>query len=164
MDQGLLILRLVFGLSMAAHGAQKLFSWFGGYGLTGTGGFFEGIGFRPGKLFAFAAGLAEFAGGLFIALGLLGPVGPALVVAVMLVAAVTVHLKNGFFGSNGIEMTLLYAVAAVAIALTGPGRFSADALLGLHFSELIVGIVLLAGVVGGVGNLALRGAPAPKAA
>ena len=161
MDQGLLILRLVFGLSMAAHGAQKLFSWFGGYGLTGTGGFFEGIGFRPGKLFAFAAGLAEFAGGLLIALGLLGP---ALVVAVMIVAAVTVHLKNGFFGSNGIELTLLYAVAAVAIALTGPGRFSADALLGLHFSELIVGIVLLAGVVGGVGNLALRRGPVPKVA
>ncbi|HEX7420160.1 MAG TPA: DoxX family protein [Thermoanaerobaculia bacterium] len=164
MDQGLLLLRLVFGLSMAAHGAQKLFGWFGGYGIAGTGGFFEGLGFRPGKMFAFAAGLSEFAGGLLIALGLLGPVGSALVVAVMIVAAVTVHLKNGFFGSNGIELTLLYAVAAVAIALTGPGRFSADALLGLHFSELIVGIVLLAGVVGGVGNLALRRAPAPKAA
>jgi putative oxidoreductase len=165
MDQGLLLLRLVFGLSMAAHGSQKLFGWFGGYGLAGTGGFFEGLGFRPGKLFAFAAGLSELAGGLLIALGLLGPVGPALVVAVMIVAAVTVHLKNGFFAtSSGIEITLLFAAAAVAIALTGPGRFSADALLGLHFSDLIVWVVLLAGLIGAVGNLALRRTPAPKAA
>lgn len=165
MDQGLLIFRLVFGLSMAAHGAQKLFGWFGGYGLTGTGGFLESLGFRPGKPFAFAAALSEFAGGLLIALGLLGPVGPALLVAVMIVAAVTVHVKNGYFAtSNGIEMTVLYTVAAIALALTGPGRFSADALLGLHFSELIVGLVLFAGVAGGFGNLALRRAPAPKVA
>jgi putative oxidoreductase len=165
MDQGLLILRLVFGLSMAAHGAQKLFGWFGGYGLTGTGGFMESLGFRPGKLFAFAAALSEFAGGLLIALGLLGPVGPALLVAVMIVAAVTVNLKNGYFATkSGIEMTVLYAVAAIAIALTGPGRISADALLGLHFSDLTVWLVLFAGVVGGFANLALRRAPAPKVA
>ena len=162
MDQGLLLLRLVFGLSMAAHGSQKLFGWFGGYGLTGTGGFLEGLGFRPGKPFAFAAGFSEFAGGLLIALGLLGPVGPALLVAVMIVAAVTVNMKNGYFATKGgIEMSLLYAVTAIAVALTGPGRFSGDALLGLHFSDLIVWLVLLAGVVGGVGNLALRRAPAP---
>jgi putative oxidoreductase len=163
MDQALLLLRLVFGLIMAAHGSQKLFGWFGGYGLAGTGGFFEGLGFRPGKLFAFAAGLSEFGGGLLIALGLLGPVGPALVLAVMVVAAVTVHLHNGFFvTTNGIELTLLYAAAAVAIALGGPGRFSIDALLGLHWSTLIVWGVLFAGLAGGLANVALRHAPAPK--
>src|ERR1051326_3975018 len=98
---GLLVARLVFGLSLAAHGSQKLFGWFGGYGLAGTGGFFEQLGYRPGKAFAALAGLAEFGGGLFIALGLLGPVGAALTISVMIVAAVTVHLAKGFFASAG---------------------------------------------------------------
>ena len=83
---GLLVIRLIFGLVMVAHGAQKLFGWFGGHGLAGTGGFFESLGFRPGRRFAFAAGLSEFIGGWLFALGFLGPVGPALILAVMLVA------------------------------------------------------------------------------
>src|SRR5437588_9148430 len=100
--EGLLLARLVFGLIMAAHGAQKLFGWFGGYGIAGTGGFFESIGFRPGRLAAFAAGASEFIGGLLIALGLLGPLGPAAVLAVMVVAAVSVHWQHGLFAaSNG---------------------------------------------------------------
>ncbi len=74
MDIGMLILRLVVGFTMAAHGAQKLFGWFGGYGLAGTGGFFEKLGFRPGKLQAFLAGVAEFGGGLLLAAGLATPV------------------------------------------------------------------------------------------
>ena len=165
MDQGLLILRLLLGLSMAAHGSQKLFGWFGGYGIAGTGGFLESIGFRPGRLFALAAGLSELSGGLLIALGLLGPVGPALVIAPMIVAMATVHWSHGFFQTgNGIELTLLYAVAAIAMALTGPGLFSLDAVLGLHFTAPAVLIVLAAGIIGGFGNLALRRAPAPKAA
>src|ERR1041384_2571298 len=81
---GLLVARLALGLTLAAHGAQKLFGWFGGYGIAGTGGFFEQIGFRPGRLFAATAGLTELAGGLLVALGLLGPVGPALIVSVMI--------------------------------------------------------------------------------
>src|SRR5205814_7539283 len=89
MDTGLLIARLVFGLLMAAHGAQKLFGWFGGHGLAGTAGFLESLGFRPGRVFATAASLAELAGGLLAALGLLGPIGPALIVSVMIVAAMT---------------------------------------------------------------------------
>src|SRR6185503_8202787 len=131
---GLLVARLVFGLSLAAHGSQKLFGWFGGYGLAGTGGFFEQLGYRPGKTFAALAGLAEFGGGLLIALGLLGPVGAALTISVMIVAAVTVHLAKGFFASGGgIELTFLYAAAAVVLALTGPGVFSLDAVLGLEW-------------------------------
>ena len=107
---GLLVARLVFGLSLAAHGAQKLFGWFGGYGLAGTGGFFEQLGYRPGKTFAALAGVAEFGGGLLMALGLLGPVGAALTISVMIVAAVTVHLGKGFFASGGgVELTFLYA-------------------------------------------------------
>ncbi|HVJ27733.1 MAG TPA: DoxX family protein, partial [Vicinamibacterales bacterium] len=95
MEIGLLLIRAVVGLTMAAHGAQKLFGWFGGYGLEGTGGFLEQLGFRPGRRHAFMAGLVETGGGLFLALGLLTPFAAAAIVAVMLVAAVTVHLKGG---------------------------------------------------------------------
>jgi len=93
MSFGLLILRLVVGLTMAAHGAQKLFGWFGGYGLAGTGQFFEQLGFRPGRVQAALAGTAELVGGLFLAAGFLTPAAAAAVAAVMLVAAVSVHIS-----------------------------------------------------------------------
>src|SRR5262245_35293952 len=126
---GLLLLRLVVGLSMAAHATQKLFGWFGGHGLAGTGGYFEMLGFRPGRRFAFAASATELVSGILIALGFLGPIGSALMLSVMIVAAVTVHWKNGFFAqSGGIELTVLYSVAAVALAFTGFGAFSLDAI------------------------------------
>src|SRR3989442_13079331 len=101
MGIGLLILRLVVGLSLAAHGAQKLFGWFGGYGLAGTGQFLEQLGFRPGRLQAAQAGIAEMVGGLFLAAGFLTPAAAAAVGAVMLVAAVSGHITNGFFGPSG---------------------------------------------------------------
>src|SRR5437870_9117397 len=130
MNEGLLVARLIFGLVMAAHGAQKLFGWFGGYGIAGTGNFFESIGFRPGRLFAALAGLGEFGGGLLLALGFLGPIGPALILSVMIVAAVTSHLGKGLFAMNGgIEVPLLYAAVSTGLALTGPGRYSVDALV-----------------------------------
>src|SRR3954462_15848017 len=109
MDAGLLIARLVFGLLMAAHGTQKLLGWFGGYGLAGTGGFFESLGFRPGKLFAALASISEVAACLLLAAGFLYPFAPALLVAVMIVAAVSVHWSNGLFAAkNGIEVALMY--------------------------------------------------------
>jgi len=157
MAQGLLVLRLIFGIVMAAHGAQKLFGWFGGYGLSGTGGFLESIGFRPGRFFAFAAGASEFAGGLLIAAGLFGPVGPALVLATMIVAAITVHWKGGLFAqSNGIEVPLLYAAAAIALGLTGPGALSLDAVLRINTSLAVNAAILTAAALGGFANLALR--------
>src|SRR6185436_9626822 len=107
MDSGLFIVRVVFGLLMAAHGSQKLFGWFGGYGLSGVAGYFEGLGFRPGRLFALAASLSETLGGLLIALGFLGPIGPAIVLAVMVVAGGSVHWEHGLFAAtNGIEVPL----------------------------------------------------------
>ena len=159
MDAGLLIARLIFGTLIALHGAQKLFGWFGGYGLAGTGGFFEGLGFRPGRLFAAAAGLGEWGGGLLLALGFVEPAAAAVVVAVMIVAAGSVHWPHGLFEtSNGIEMPLLYGAAAAALALTGPGAYSIDAALGfaIFWTPLLKTIVLLAGVVAGFGTLVVR--------
>jgi putative oxidoreductase len=162
MDAGLLVGRLIFGGLMAAHGAQKLFGWFGGYGLTAVGGYFEGLGFRPGRLFALAASVSELAGGLLLAAGLLGPIGPALIVAVMIVAAISVHWQHGVFAqSNGIEVPLLYGALAVAVALAGPGAYSLDAALGLTalWTPSIVYGALALGILGGLGNLAVRRAP-----
>lgn len=156
---GLLIIRVVFGLIFAAHGAQKLFGWFSGYGLTGTGEFMVQLGFTPGRAFATAAALSEFLGGLLLAVGLLGPVGPALMLSVMTVAMITVHRKNKFFvTTNGIEHPLMFATAAIALALTGPGRYSLDYAFGLQQMETpaITWIVLAVGLIGGLLNVALR--------
>jgi len=159
LSSGLLLARLVLGLLMVAHGTQKLLGWFGGYGLAGTAGFFESMGFRPGRVFVAAASLTEITGGLLLALGFLGPVAPALILSVMIVAAISVHWKNGLFATaNGIEVPLLYATGAVALALTGPGLFSLDALLGLEslWTPEVVWAALALGIVGGVINLGLR--------
>jgi putative oxidoreductase len=159
MDAGLFVIRLVFGAVMAAHGSQKLLGWFGGYGLTGTGGFFENLGFRPGRLFAALASIAEVTGGLLLVLGLLGPIGPALIVSVMVVAALSVHWPNGLFAmNNGIEVPLLYATAAFGLALIGYGNYSLDAALGLSslWTPAVSWGALAIGVLGGLGNVALR--------
>ena len=168
MDFGILIARLVLGLLMAAHGAQKLLGWFGGHGIAGTAGFFEALGFKPGKLFAVLASATELASGLLVALGFLGPLGPAAMVAVMVVAAGSVHWKNGVFAmSNGIEIPLLYATGASALALTGPGAYSLDRLLGLSavWTPAVASGALALGLVGGAFSLFLRrpAASAPAA-
>jgi putative oxidoreductase len=163
LSTGLLVARLAFGLSMTAHGAAKLFGWFGGYGLTATSQVLVQLGFRPARVFAAIASLAEIVAGLLIAFGLLGPVGPALMLSVMIVAAVTVHWNKGFFAAaNGIELPLLYAAAAVVLAVTGPGLFSLDALLGLEalWSPPFAAIALAIGVIAGIGNLVARRPPA----
>jgi putative oxidoreductase len=166
MSAGLLIARLVFGGLFAAHGSQKLFGWFGGYGLSGAGQFFERLGFRPGRLFAAAAGMAEFGGGVLVALGLFGAVAAAAITSVMIVAIVTVHWGHGLLAtSNGIQLPLLYIAAALALALTGPGAYSLDAWLGLGawWTPPLTGTVLAAGVVGGFASLGMR-RPAPAVA
>lgn len=156
---GLLIGRAVIGLLMAAHGAQKLFGWFGGYGLDGTGQFMTKLGFNPGRTFALAAGFGESVSGLLFAFGLFGPVGPSLMISVMIVAMITVHWVNGVFSmNNGIELTLLYSMAALVFAFTGYGSYSLDAMLGLPtvWPAPATLTVLALGIAGGFGNLALR--------
>jgi putative oxidoreductase len=156
---GSTILRVLLGVAFATHGSQKIFGWFGGYGLSGTGGFFESIGFRPGRLFAAAAGTSELLGGLLLAFGLFGAVGPALTLSTMLVATLTVHLKNGFFAqNNGFEMPFLYAVGALSYAFLGFGPFSLDGLLGivLFSTPVVTWSALAIGVLGALGMLALR--------
>ena len=160
---GLLIARLVLGLLMAAHGTQKLFGWFGGYGLHTTGEFFVQLGFRPGRAFASIASIGELGSGLLIALGFLGPVGPAVMISVMLVAAISVHWEHGLFAtSNGIELPLLYATGAFGLALTGFGPYSLDALLGITatWTPAITWGALAVGVSGGILNLVTRRRPA----
>ena len=132
MSIALLLARLMFGLGLAAHGAQKLFGWFGGYGPKGTGDFFEGMGWRPGVLFAVAAGLGEAGGGLLLALGLLGGIGPGVMIVVLLTAILTVHIGKGFFAPNGWELPSLYIAGALAIDFAGFGAYSLDNAFGLN--------------------------------
>ncbi|MFD0698893.1 DoxX family protein [Paenibacillus sp. GCM10027628] len=130
MALGLLIIRLIIGLTFAAHGTQKVFGWFGGYGPKGTGGFFESIGIKPGVLMAVLAGLAELVGGLLFAAGLWTIAGAVLIVLTMLVAIIKVHGKNGYWvTSNGYEYNLILIAIAVGVALIGAGDYSIDALL-----------------------------------
>jgi len=163
MDIGLLVLRLAVGLILAAHGAQKLFGWFGGYGIAGTAGFFESLGFRPGKLQALLAGSAEFFGGLLLAAGLATPLAALLIVSVMLVAIVSVHAGKGLFASKGgYEYNLVLAATAAALAFTGPGAWSIDALAGFATGGWRSGVgAVVLGLAGGAGALLAR---APKSA
>ena len=166
MGIALLLARVVFGLLMAAHGAQKLLGWFGGYGLHKTGEFFAQLGFRPGRPFAAAAALGEVTGGMLVALGLFGPIGPALMISIMIVAAITVHWGHGLFaGTNGIELPLLYGTAAFGIALAGPGPYSLDAWLGIAgpWTTAATWIVLALGIAGGFANVAIRRRPTTAA-
>ena len=124
---GLTVLRIVAGLTFAAHGAQKLFGWFGGYGLEGVGQWMESIGLAPGYLMALMAGSAEFFGGLALILGLLVRPAAAMLAVTMLVAIVTVHLANGFFMSNnGSEFALALLAISLALVIEGAGKLSLD--------------------------------------
>lgn len=125
----LLVLRLVIGGLFVGHGAQKLFGWFGGHGLAGTGQFFEAIGIRPGRQMALLAGASEVLGGLLLIAGLWLPVAALLIGGAMLVAIARVHGKNGIWvTNNGYEYNLVLLVAVVALALLGPGAYSLAAL------------------------------------
>jgi putative oxidoreductase len=158
MDLGLLLLRLTVGLTLAAHGTQKLFGWFGAPGLDAIGKSFESIGFYPGRRHAALAGMVESGAGVLLALGFLTPIAAAAVFAVMLVAAVSAHVKQGFFlASGGYEYTLVLGVAGLTVAFTGPGALSLDALFGYSLSGTLSGVAaLFVGLVAGAIQLAQR--------
>ena len=144
MSYGILLLRVIAGATIASHGTQKLFGWFGGGGPRGTAGFFGGMGFRAPLAMALLAGMGETSGVLF-ALGLLTPIAALGMATVMLVAILTVHLKNGFFnGNGGLEFPFLLGTVAVAVAATGPGRFSLDR--ALHIDDNLSGVWFGVGV------------------
>ncbi len=124
---GLTLLRVIAGVTFAAHGSQKLFGWFGGYGLAGVGQWMESIGLAPGYLMALLAGSAEFFGGLALIVGLLVRPAAAVLAVTMLVAIVTVHLANGFFMSNnGYEFALALLAISLAVMIEGAGKLSLD--------------------------------------
>lgn len=125
-----LTLRVPVGVIFAAHGGQKLFGWFGGYGLEGTGQWMASIGLEPGYLMALLAGSAEFFGGLALLLGLLVRPASAVLAVTMIVAIFAAHVDNGLFMSNnGYEFALALLAATVSLALSGAGRASVDAVL-----------------------------------
>lgn len=134
-DIALLVLRLVLGGVFVAHGAQKLFGSFGGPGIEGTTGFHEQLGIKPAKPMAILAGLAEFVGGMLVIAGFLTPLAALALIAVMVVAVLSVHLKNGFFAANGgYEFNLVLVAVAVALILAGSGAYGVDAALGILWS------------------------------
>lgn len=153
MDIALLLLRVIVGLLVAGHGAQKLFGWFGGPGLAGFTGWVDSMGFRPARLWAVLGSLAEFGGGMLLVLGLLSPLGSLGIAASMLIAIVKAHWPKIWVFENGMELPLTNVAAAAAVGIAGSGVYSLDALLGtaLPGSVAIAALALaLAGVVAGL--------------
>jgi putative oxidoreductase len=167
-DAGLLVLRLVLGLTLAAHGLNK---FFGGGRIPGTARWFESIGMKPGKFHATVAASTEVSAGLGLAAGLLTPIPAAGFVSLMLVAAWTVHRSNGFFiVKEGWEYNLVLAGAAVAVATLGAGKYSLDRLIfGSHWPDWLYGwggllVSVLLGLAGALGQLLIFYRPPVKQA
>jgi putative oxidoreductase len=161
---GLLVLRVVVGLTLAGHGAQKLFGWWGGPGLKA---WTEGVAkmrIRPAVPFAWLAALAELGGGLLLAVGFLSPLGSLAIIGTMLVAIATVHWPNGFWNAKrGYEFNLTIVAAAVAIGLAGPGTYSIDQAIGLQLPEPVTFLLGVVVVVLGVGGMLAFRSPKPAA-
>jgi len=155
-DLSFLILQLGVGLTFAAHGAQKLFGWWGGPGLAGWEGAMRHMGFRPTRLFALTSALVELVGGLMLAVGFLTPLAAGALVAQAVVIIGHVHWSHGFFNSkSGIEFPLLLGVGAAAVGLAGGSSLSVDGALGIAVDPAIrLGLVVL-GIVAGLVALAI---------
>ncbi|HEY3523918.1 MAG TPA: DoxX family protein [Candidatus Limnocylindrales bacterium] len=166
-DAALLLLRLGVGLTFAAHGAQKVFGWWGGPGLEGWRAAMAKMGFRPTGLFAGLSGLIELGGGLFVAVGILTPLAAAALIAQSVVIIGHVHWQNGFFnGKGGYEFPLSLGLGSIAILLLGAGAWSVDALFGFGPGASVrVGLIVL-GILGGLVALAVprlgTNRPAPQ--
>jgi putative oxidoreductase len=162
LDAGLLLVRLSAGLILAPHGLQKLFGWFDGPGLDRTAEYFARVGLRPPRVHALLGGLCELGGGALLVLGLLTPLGSAVVIGTMLVAIVTVAGKRGWFANTGgVEFPLALCLSAWAASFTGPGRYSLDHLLGLDLAGLGWGLAALGlAALAALATLATRRTPA----
>jgi putative oxidoreductase len=149
---------MVVGLTLAAHGSQKLFGWFGGGGVDATASGMEHLGFVPGRRSAVLAGFAETGGGVLLALGAATPLAAAILLGVMGVAIVSAHLKQGFSAARGgYEYPLVLGLAALSLAFTGPGHLSVDALIGLDLAGPVWGsAALFVGLAGSAIQLASR--------
>jgi putative oxidoreductase len=152
-DFGLLVIRAGVGAAVFSHGAQKLFGWFGGGGIAGTGAFFESAGFVPGRRNALFSGLAEAGGGALLALGLAtGPAGAAL--AGNMAVASSTHVPNGFFVTKGgLELPATYGLVGSAFTLTGPGRYSLDAALDQALNRPWMRVVALIAAAGSAASI-----------
>ncbi len=160
----LLVLRLAIGLTIAAHGAQKGFGWFGGPGAAKVAQGFQAQGLRPGWFWTSLVLLGEIGGGLSVAFGLLTPLGAAGIVGAMLMAILKAHWRNGFWSQrHGYEYALQILAVAVAIGVAGPGAYSLDQLFGIKLPEMaLFGILTLAAVIVDIVGLVISGQSAPS--
>jgi putative oxidoreductase len=156
MELGLFLIHATVGVLLAGHGAQKLFGWFGGHGIEGTGGFMETLRLRPGRHMAFAAGASELFGGVLLALGLATPLAALVIGSTMLVASLTAHAGKGPWASNGgWELPLTYAIVAIGLAFNGAGQWSLDNAIGWDVTGLWWGLGASAlAVLGALGAIA----------
>jgi putative oxidoreductase len=158
-DHGLMLVRIIVGLLLFGHGAQKLFGWFGGYGLKATADWLGSLGVRAPAFFAALVGLFELLGGLCFALGLVTPLAALAISAVMLGAIALVHWPNGIWVSkNGLEYPLVILAVAAAVGMAGPGSYALDAVWGIALPRAELYLVGLAvEIVALIGILAFRG-------
>ena len=162
-DLGLLLLRATIGGLLAGHGSQKLFGWFGGPGLKGTTGWLGSMGLKPSNLWAYGAGLSEFGGGTLTSLGLFYPLGPIASIAAMSMAAAKVHWGKPIWASQGgAELPITNIATTLALALTGPGKFSLDSALGIRVPRPLVVLAALAAAAGVTLGVLSQPEPAPS--
>lgn len=151
LDLAFFVLRVVIGLFFVGHGAQKLFGWFGGGGLSATAQWYQSLGLNPPRFWAILVGLCEFLGGIGLILGLVTPLAAAAIIGVMLGAIAKVHWPNGLWGSkNGIEYPFLYMLYLAFLALFGPGRYALDTYLNISYPMPLTFLIGLAVAVIGV--------------
>ena len=162
-DLGLLILRMTIGGLLAGHGSQKLFGWFSGPGLKGTTGWLGSMGLKPSKLWAYGAALSEFGGGVLTALGLFHPLGPIASIAAMSMAIAKTHWGKPIWASQGgAELPLSNLATTLALALTGPGKFSLDSALGIRVPRPLIVLAVLAAAAGVTAGILSQPEPTPS--
>jgi putative oxidoreductase len=150
-DLGLLILRLVIGVTFAGHGAQKAFGWWNGPGLARWRGAIGHMGFQPVELFVALSIGAELVGGLLLAVGLFTPLATTILIGQLVVIISKAHLPKGFWNTNGgYEYPLVLGASVVAITFIGAGSISLDHALGFAFSDSVRAAFLLIGLLGGL--------------